>query len=77
MTTQAGEPLYLLQIYDIGDDCVVKRIAGGGPLEVDFVKTCTEHIVQKGVGLFRTEAVVARAIKNGITEAIMNLKRQV
>ena len=40
---------------------------------IDAIKTA---IVKRGVGLFRTEAHVARDIEDGINEAILDLKRE-
>ena len=47
---------------------------GGGPLERDLITACTEAIVKRGVGLFKTEAAVKRAILEGMTEVIVDLK---
>ena len=47
---------------------------GGGPLERDLIAACTEAIVKRGVGVFRTEAQVKAAILAGITEVVMDLK---
>ena len=68
--------LYLLQIVDAAAPHAVVRIPAGGLLERDLVHVCTEAIVSKGVGFFRTEAQVRRAIEQGITDAIRDLKRE-
>ena len=68
--------LYLLQIVDASAPHAVVRIPAGGPLERDLVQICTEAIVSQGVGIFRTEAHVRKAIHAGITEAIADLKRE-
>ena len=49
---------------------------GGGPVERDFIVACTEAIVKRGVGLFRTNAAVKQAILAGITEVISELKNE-
>ena len=67
--------LYLLQIVEVRPPHAVVRIPAGGPLERDLVQICTDAIVAKGVGLFRTEAQVRKAIQSGMTEAISTLKR--
>ena len=46
----------------------------GQPLERDLITACTEAIVKRGVGLFKTEAAVKQAILEGITEVIAGLK---
>lgn len=69
-------PVFYLQIVEARSPYPVVRIPGGGVLERDLVKTCTEAIVAKGVGIFKTEAFVKKAIMAGITEAITELKRE-
>ena len=66
--------LFLLQIVRAETGEVV-RFPGGGPLERDLIDACTEAIVSRGVGMWRTEAHVREAIAAGMTEAIMSLKR--
>ena len=68
--------LYLLQIVDAREPHAVVRIPAGGPLERDLVQVCTDAIVSKGVGFFKTEGQVRRAIEAGMTEAILALKRE-
>ena len=68
-------PLFLLQIVKASAPHEVVRLPGGGPLERDLIAACTEAVVKRGVGLFRSEAHVTRAIAAGITEAIMALKQ--
>jgi hypothetical protein len=76
--TDDGSPermtLFWLQIVDRSG--VVVQLPGGGPLERDLIRSCTEAIVKRGVGVFRTEAHVKQAIAQGITEAIRELKRE-
>lgn len=69
-------PRFLLQIVeaDGAAQLVVARLHGGGALERDLIETFTTAIVAKGVGLFKTEAQVTAAIRDGITEAITVLK---
>jgi hypothetical protein len=64
--------LFLLQI--VKPDGTVVQMPGGGPLERDLVRACTDAIVAKGVGLFKTEAQVKAAIEAGIAETIRDLK---
>ena len=68
--------LYYVQIVEAKPPYTVVRIPGGGPLERDLVKLCTEVIVSKGVGLFRTESQVRQAIEDGMTEALSAVKRE-
>ena len=49
-------------------------ITAGGPVEIDLKAACKAAILSKGVGMFRTEAQVAQAIDEGITETIQALK---
>lgn len=44
------------------------------PGEHDLIQLCTAAIVAKGVGLFKTEAQVRRAIEFGLAEALLSLK---
>lgn len=67
-------PLFLLQIVKATPPHEVVRLPGGGPLERDLIQACTEAIVQRGVGLLKTERQVKAAIAAGITEAIRDLK---
>ncbi len=50
------------------------RFNGGGQFEMDLVEACTQAIVKRGVGVFRTEAHVRQAITEGIEEAVRGLK---
>lgn len=49
---------------------------GGGIFERDMIQACKAAIVKRGVGVACTEAHVAKDIEDGITEAIMSLKRE-
>ena len=69
-------PLFLLQIVENAPPYAVVRFPAGGLLERDFIATCTEAIVARGVGLLKTEAHVRADIAAGITEAILSLKLQ-
>ena len=71
-----GEAIFLLQIVEAQSPHPVVRIPGGGPLERDLITACTAAIVEKGVGLFRTEARVKQAILEGLTETIAALKQE-
>lgn len=68
-------PKFLLQIVDAQRRHVV-TLPAGGDLERDLIQACTDAIVAKGVGVFRTEAQVRTAIDAGITEALRDLKMQ-
>lgn len=69
-----GQPLFFLQIVD--GEGRIARFPGGGPLEANFIDICLQHILPKGVGLFRTKDQVEQAIRSGLAEAIMSLKSQ-
>lgn len=64
--------VFLLQI--VKPDGSVVQLPGGGKLERDLVAACTDAIVSKGVGVFKTEAHVKAAIAAGMAEAIRDLK---
>ena len=67
-------PLFYLQIVDRRG--VVAHLPGGGPLEADLIDLCVKQILTHPVGVFRTQAAVERAIREGIHEAILSLKQQ-
>jgi hypothetical protein len=67
--------LFLLQVVRNGSTKAV-QLPGGGKMEIDLIDACTEAIVRRKVGYFRSEAHVRQAIKAGITETIDNLKLQ-
>lgn len=69
-----SKPLFLLQIVKAEEPHVVVRLPGGGPLERDLISAFTDAIVQRGVGLLKTERQVKAAIAAGITDAIRELK---
>ena len=69
-----GTPVFLLQIVEANPPHTIVRIPGGGVLECVLIKVCTDAIVSKGVGIFRTETQVRHAIQEGMTEAILSLK---
>lgn len=66
--------IFLLQIVD--GHGVVVRLPGGTKLEQDLVGAFTEAIASRGVGYFKSEATVKRAIREGITETIRLLKAE-
>lgn len=71
--------IFLLQIVHAEEPYdVVRRGPGGvgGALEVDLRESITRAVLKRGVGVFKTEAVVAKALDEGITEAIMDLKQK-
>ena len=65
---------FLLQIVDADEPYAVARFPAGGHLEREFVTSCTEAIVAKGVGFGKTEAQVKAAVAEGIAETIRALK---
>lgn len=74
-TTQTlPEPVFRLKlVYADGSELVFE---GGGVFERDLIRACREAIVKRGVGFGRTEAHVSKDIDDGITEAILSLKRE-
>jgi hypothetical protein len=70
-----SQPMFLLQIVSTSDGHIA-TFPGGGELEADFVLSATEAIVKRGVGVLKTQKQVEQAIRDGLTEAIMALKRQ-
>lgn len=69
----AGEPVLYLQLAD--REGIVAQYRAGGRAEIEFIQTCADAIVRRGVGILRTEAHVAQDISDGITEAIRALKK--
>ena len=65
-------PIYRLQIADLDGRVVV--IPAGGRLEVDFIQSCADAIVARGVGILKTEVHVKADIEAGLTEVIHALK---
>jgi hypothetical protein len=49
----------------------------GGRAEHDLIQACADAILAKGVGVFRTEAHVRRAIEQGMHEALLAIKSDV
>jgi len=45
-----------------------------GSLDIPLIEACEEKIMAKGVGLFKTEAQVRQAIREGMADAIQSLK---
>lgn len=45
-----------------------------GTVDIDLIETCVTHIVKRGVGIFRTQKRVEHAIREGIHDAIQELK---
>ena len=69
-----GLPSFLLQIVDTETGTVV-QLPSGGVLEADLIRACTEAAVTRGVGLFKIEAQVRRAIERGFREVLSSLKK--
>ena len=66
------EPTFRLKlVYPDGTDVVFD---GGGAIERHIITTCRDAIIKRGVGIFTTEAHVARDIEEGIKEAFYDLK---
>jgi len=57
-------------------DGTIVEVPPGGKLERDLIASCVEAAVAKGVGFLRTEAQVEAAIRAGMTEVFMALKRE-
>lgn len=66
--------VFWLQVVDQNGVVAKSKFDMGGRIERDLIQACTDAIVKKGVGLFKTEAQVKQAIRDGITEAIRELK---
>lgn len=67
---------FLLQIVDKTSGKVV-QFEPGKSVEIDLVEDCVKRILTKGVGLLKTEAHVEQDIRDGISEAIKNLKAKI
>lgn len=68
------EPVFRLKlVYPDGSELVFD---GGGAFEREIITVCREAVMKRGVGMWRTEAHVSRAITEGIAEALMSLKRE-
>lgn len=61
----------------VTDDGDPVHLHPGGQGERDLVEALVQHIVGKGVGFFKTEAQVTKAITEGISEVIYQLKSEV
>lgn len=64
--------MLLLQI--VWPDGTVARFHGGREVELDLRKAIRDEIMKRGVGLWRTEAHVAKDIDDGIKAAIEAFK---
>lgn len=53
------------------------RLVPGSTGERDMITAVTDAVVRKGVGVFRTEAQVRKAIDAGLREVLKALKREV
>lgn len=69
-----GEPVYKLQL--VYPDGVALTFEAGSRFERNFIEACSDAIVAQGVGVFRTEAQVKKAIESGIASALLGLKRE-
>lgn len=69
----AGQPVFLIQIVDVERHQVV-RIPGGGQLERNLIQEVVKRTVSRGVGYFRSEEHVSKAITEAITEVVRELK---
>lgn len=74
MTVGSG-PRFLLQIVDAETGVVARFPAGKrGQLERPLIDACTAAIVANGVGYFKSEAQVRKAITDGLTQVFTELK---
>ncbi len=64
--------IYRLLIVDSEDQ--VLEVPVGGKLEQDFVEAITQEIVKQGVGIFRTENQVKKAILQGVASTFRAMK---
>ena len=53
------------------------RLVPGSTGERDMIRAITDAAVRKGVGVFRTEAQVKKAIDTAIRETLYEMKREV
>ena len=72
---------YRVQIVHEDGTLVTRFPPGGYPpgkdtLEADFIEACVAQIVAKGVGFFRTAPTVEQRIREGLGEALYQLKAQ-
>lgn len=67
-----SQPPFYIQISDADGRIITTRT--GGKHERDLIESFVEAIVANKVGVFRTEAHVKQAIRDGITKAISDLK---
>lgn len=67
--------LFLLQIVDASTPHRVIRLPGGDRLERDLRESLKQAVLARGVGWFRSEAHVARALDEALEEVIDGLKR--
>lgn len=68
-------PLFHIAIVSAHDG-IVAKIPGGGELETDLIELIVQHILAKGVGLFKSKKHVEQDIREGVKQAIMGLKAQ-
>lgn len=71
-------PLYYLQIADENGHAITSPFRPlkqrHGCLDLPLIEACEAAIVKRGIGMFRTEAHVRQAIREGMAEAIQSLK---
>ena len=61
----------------VRDDERIALLIPGSTGERDLIASITDAAVKRGVGLFRTEAQVRRAIADGCHDVLLALKREV
>jgi hypothetical protein len=70
--------LYRFQVIDAAGNVVLPPFRPvkqrHGTVDIDLIETCVRTITARGVGIFRTQAHVEAAIREGIHEAIQELK---
>jgi hypothetical protein len=59
---------------ETGDDAV---LVPGSTGERDLIRAVTDATVRQGVGMFRTEAQVKKAIDTAVREVLLDMKREV
>jgi hypothetical protein len=69
----AGPDHFLLQIVTPEGEHV--RFRAGGLIEANLIEICTQQILSRGVGLFRTQAHVEQDIRAGLAAALYEFKR--
>ena len=67
---------FLMQIVDRTTGDTV-QFEPGLSVEVNFIDDCVTKIVSKGVGFTKTSSQVEAAIRDGIEQSILDLKKKI